>query len=264
MPALFEEFSKRTIEAHVVKVHGFSKNLVRGRRVHRDAMASQNQHFANCSRFQLAWERVHVSTQAPPNLAADGPAPPLPALGANVPPPGDGEDRGAAASDAARFYSTPVQEEMEAEPAPPPAAGPSTDGVSQRRHWKQDTLASEDRLKARLGQTQTNTHQAVESSDAALREGLGEVQAKYRVALADFVETYDARRHGGAFPANLLKTKLQLGRVQTYHLRVSGPSLMQLPTTFSVTIVVSSGVSNMVTSLVMIFLTLWYQLTELD
>ena len=44
-----------------------------------------------------------------------------------------------------------TQEEVEAEPAPPPAAGPSTDGVLQRRRWKQ----------------------------AALRE-------RYRVALADF------------------------------------------------------------------------------
>ena len=60
---------------------------------------------------------------------------------------------------------------------------------------------------------QTNVHQAVESSDAALRERVGEVQPKCRVALADFVETYDPLRHGGAFPANLLKTKLQLGRV---------------------------------------------------
>ena len=166
--------------------------------------------------------------QAPPNLAlADGPALPPPVLGANVPPPGDGEDSGAAASDAARFYSTPLsletQEEMEAEPAPPPTAGSTTGGVFQRRHWKQDTLASEDRLMVRMDQIQTNMHQAVESFNAVLREGLGEVQAKYRVAVADFVETYVPRRRGGAYPANLLKTKLQLGRVQTYQLQVSEP-----------------------------------------
>ena len=63
---------------------------------------------------------------------------------------------------------------------------------------------------------QTYVHQAVGSSDAALR-------ARYRVALVDFVETYDVRRHGGAFSASLLKTKLQLGRVQTVQLLVSGP-----------------------------------------
>ena len=95
--------------------------------------------------------------QAPPSLApVDGPALPPPVLGANVPPPGDGEDSGDAASDAARFYSTPLspetQDEMEAERAPPPAAGPFTDGVLQRRRWKQDTLASEDRLVVRMGQ----------------------------------------------------------------------------------------------------------------
>ena len=50
---------------------------------------------------------------------------------------------------------------------------------------------------------QSYTHQAAGSSDAALRE-------RYRVALVDFVETYDARRHGGAFPANLLKTNFKL------------------------------------------------------
>ena len=63
-------------------------------------------------------------------------------------PPGDGEDSGDAASDAARLYSTPLspetQDEMEAGPAPPPAAGPSTDGVRQRLRWEQDSLASED------------------------------------------------------------------------------------------------------------------------
>ena len=106
-PALFEEsFSKRTIEVHLVKEHVISKDVVRGWHAHMDAMASQNQHLANWSHFQLAWERMHAS--APPNLAlADGPAPPPPVLGANVPPPGDGEDSGAAANDAARFYPTP-------------------------------------------------------------------------------------------------------------------------------------------------------------
>ena len=145
---------------------------------------------------------------------ADGPAFPPPALGLNVPPPGDGEDSGDAASDAARLCSTPLspetQDEMEAERAPPPAAGPSSDGVRQRRRWKQDTLASEDRLLARMDQMQTNADQPVESFNASLREGLGEVQAKCRVALAGFVETHDARLHGGAFPGNLLKTNFNL------------------------------------------------------
>ena len=30
------------------------------------------------------------------------------------------------------------------------------------------------------------------------------------MALADFAETYDVRRHGGAFPANLSKTKTSI------------------------------------------------------
>ena len=68
---------------------------------------------------------------------------------------------------------------------------------------------------------QNFAHQAVESSKCRAAGRIGEVQAKYRVVLADFVQTYDPHRHGGAFPANLLKTKLQFGRVQTYHLRVS-------------------------------------------
>ena len=112
---------------------------------------------------------------------------------------------------------------MKAEPAPPPAAGPPTDGVLQRRRWKQDTLASEDRHMARMDQMQTSAHQTVESFNAVLRQGLGEVQAKYRVALADFAETYDRRRHGSRFPSQRIEDQLQLGRVQTYQLRVSGP-----------------------------------------
>ena len=88
-------------------------------------------------------------------------------------PPGDGEDSGNAANDAARFYSTPlspeIQDEMEAEPAPPSVAGPSSDGVRQRLRWKQDTLASEDRLVVRMDRNANLTHQAAGSSDAALR-----------------------------------------------------------------------------------------------
>ena len=44
---------------------------------------------------------------------------------------------------------------------------------------------------------QTYMHQAAGSSDAALRES-------YRAAVVDFVETNDARRHGGASPGKLL------------------------------------------------------------
>ena len=69
-------------------------------------------------------------------------------------PPGDGEDSGDAANDAAWLYWAPLspetQEELEAEPAPPAAAGPSTDGVRQRRRWKQDALTSEYRLVVRV------------------------------------------------------------------------------------------------------------------
>ena len=161
MPALFEDF----FETHNRGPLGESARFFQ----EPGAWAARPQ---GCNGVSEPTLRKVVSSSA--TFLAEGPALPPPALGANVPLPGDGEDRGAAASDAAR---TPVQEEMEAEPAPPPAAGPSTEFKDDR---KQDTLASEDRLKARLGQTQTNTHQAVESSDAALREGLGEVQAKYR------------------------------------------------------------------------------------
>ena len=90
MPALFEEI----FEMHNRGLLGERARFFQGRGAwvapHRDAMASQNQHLANCSRFQLTWERTRNSMQAPPSLApADGPAPPPPALGANVPPPGD-------------------------------------------------------------------------------------------------------------------------------------------------------------------------------
>ena len=121
-------------------------------------------------------------------------------------PPGDGEDSGDAASDAARCHSTPLspetEDEMEAEPAPPPAAGPSTDGVCQRRRWKQGVLAAEDRLVVRMDRSANLCAPSRGSSDAALR-------VRYRVSLVDVVETYDARRQGGAFPANLLKTNFE-------------------------------------------------------
>ena len=69
-------FSKRTIEAHLVSEHGFSTNVLRGWHIHRGAMASKNQHLANWSRFQLAWDKMHNSEQAPLQLAlAAGPSP---------------------------------------------------------------------------------------------------------------------------------------------------------------------------------------------
>ena len=119
------------------------------------------------------------------------------------PLPPDGEDSGDAASDAARFYSTPLspetQDEMEAERAPPPAltvffkdVGGSKILLLLKTDWWFG-----------WAKMQTFSHQAAGSSDAALRE-------RYRVALADFVETHDARRRGGAFPANLSKTKTSI------------------------------------------------------
>ena len=62
----------------MVSEHGFSTNVLRGWHIHRGAMASKNQHLANWSRFQLAWDRMHNSEQAPLLLAlAAGPSPPL-------------------------------------------------------------------------------------------------------------------------------------------------------------------------------------------
>ena len=154
--------------------------------------------------------------------------------------------------------------QLHTEPAPPQTAESSTDGLLQRRRWKQDTHATEDRLTARIAQMKTNTHQTVESSDAALREGLGEVQAKYCEALADFAETYDPRRHGDGVPGNLRRRPTSNWKGSNLPSSSFGASLMQLLTTFSVAFVVSSGVLTMMTSLVTIKLTLRCQLTELN
>ena len=86
----------------------------------------------------------------------------------------------------------------------------------------------------------------------------------YRVALADFAETHDARRRGGAFPESLLKTNFDLEGFKLTNFEFREPLLKQLLTTFTVTLVVSSGVLNMMMSLVTILLTLWCQPTELD
>ena len=78
------------------------------------------------------------------------------------------------------FFSIPSSpespEEMDSDPAPPPAA----DGV----------LPSETRILNR-------TDQIVTSFNRVLQEVLGEVPAKYRVAFADFVRSLV---HGSAFP----------------------------------------------------------------
>ena len=69
---------------------------------------------------------------------------------------------------------TPLQ--MEIDPTPPP---PAEDGVLQRRRWGQDILASENRLMGRSDGMRSDMHQIAESCNVVLREGLGEVQAKY-------------------------------------------------------------------------------------
>ena len=80
-----KNFSKRTIEARLVKEHFFFQGRGAWVAPRRDAMASQNQHLANWSRFRLVWERTRNSMQAPPSVApTDGPAPPPPVLGANT------------------------------------------------------------------------------------------------------------------------------------------------------------------------------------
>ena len=142
--------------------------------------------------------------------------------------------------DFTRPLSPETQDEMEAERAPPPATGPSTDGVRQRRRWKQDTLASEDRLMARTDPMQTNTHQAVESLKNCFSRITGEVQVKYREALADFAETYDPRRHGDAVPGNLRRRPTSNWKGSNLPSSSFGASLMQLRTTIAVTLVFSS------------------------
>ena len=153
--------------------------------------------------------------------------------------------------------------QLHTEPAPPPTAGPSTDGLLQRRRWKQDALASEDRLMARMDQKQTNMHRAVQYFNAALREGLGKVQAKYRVALADFAETYDSRRRVGAFPANLLKTNVKPEGFKLTNFEFRGLTDATADNVFR-DICLFLGCFEHETSLVTILLTLRCQPTELD
>lgn len=55
-----------------------------------------------------------------------------------------------------------------------------------------------------------HVNSVVESMNVVLRQGLGEVVAKYAVFLRDFVEEYDPRVHGTKFPQNLLSDNFDL------------------------------------------------------
>ena len=151
-----KDFSKRAITDHLINVHSASQVMVRGWHIHKDAMAAKNgKDLASWSRFQLAWDRKHNSMRAPPNLAlADGPVAPF-VLGADA-QPGNAD-----------IDPPEREEEMEAQPAPPSVAGSSTDGVLERRRWKQDILASEDRIMARMDQMHSYMQQTVESFNSA-------------------------------------------------------------------------------------------------
>ena len=141
-----KDFCKRTITDHLRNQHEASKVMMRAWHIRKDATTAKRGHSLT------GWSRFRWRGRA----LADGPALSLSLFlrWARPLPPGDGEDSGDAASDAARLYSTPLspqtQDEMEAGPTPPPAAGPSTDGVRQRLRWEQDSLASEERLVVRM------------------------------------------------------------------------------------------------------------------
>ena len=134
------------------------------------------------------------------------------------------EDSDGAESDKTQFYSTPLAlplllpllflppKALQLLRPPPhhcrrcrPAV---EEGVVERRRWRQDILASEGRLVARLDETSCEFCQVAQSLNEVLREGPGEVQSKYR--LADIVETYDTRVRGTNFTANHLKTNYKL------------------------------------------------------
>ena len=192
-------FSKRCVNEQWIQEHFASKDMVRGWHIQKDASAAKNsQDFAAQSRFQGAWDRNHNSLQAPPNqgmipIAHVPLVPVVPPLqfenvlgedqqADNVTPlvsvQDNGEDRDGADSDGTVFESGlssfDAPEEMDTDPAPPPAAD---DGVFERRRWWPDLHihASEARLMVRMDQI-------VESFRPLLKEGLGELKAKCRVA----------------------------------------------------------------------------------
>ena len=112
-----KDFCKRTITDHLRNQHEASKVMVRGWHIRKDA--------TNLSRFQLAWERKRNSMQGTGSCRW----PHSPSSCVRPLPPGDGEDSGDAANDAARFYSTPLSPETQTRWKPDP-----------RRRQQQDHL----------------------------------------------------------------------------------------------------------------------------
>ena len=143
--------------------------MVRGWHIRKDATAAKRGHSLTCwSRFQLAWERKRNSMQA---LAlADGPALSLFLRWARPLPPGDGEDSGDAANDAAWLSSAPkLKKRWKPRPHRQQQDCQVTAFVKDSGGSEMLLLPSTDWW---FGWTelQTSSRQAAGSSDAALRE----------------------------------------------------------------------------------------------
>ena len=157
-----------------------------------------------------------------------------------------------AENDGAQLYSIPQSPDTPvADPAPPPAAAQppaAEDCVIQRRRWRQGILASEGRLVLWLDEVRSEFQQVVESFNVVLREGLGEVSAKYRIAFAD-VETYDSCVHGTKFPVKHLNTNYNLA---DFKLSIfAGNAYRDI-------FAASLGVLSLTMALVMTSATLWF------
>ena len=97
-------------------------------------------------------------------------------------------------SDKTQFYSSPPPLHPSSSsppkalqlPRPPPhhcrrCRPAAEEGVVERRRWRQDILASEGRLMARLDETRSEFCQVAQSLNEVLREGLGSaIEASYR------------------------------------------------------------------------------------
>ena len=97
----------------------------------------------------------------------------------------------------------PVEGPLDIQSIDIPGGGPAPpDGILQVIHQ------SEHRILERVDSIVT-------SFNAVLKEGLGEVQAKFAVELCAWVLEFDPMRKGKKFPSNLLNTNFDLDLFQT-------------------------------------------------
>ena len=195
-----QDVAKRYIHEHFKRYHPDFAAAVKTWHVWKDASSAKHQKDLDVwSHFELQWsvKQNLVEAAQPAPIPLPPPLPEMPEVDPFEQPAPHDEPEEVEEVSRADGGNPPL--ELEVEQVPRVDGGNPASEICDPRSLQVEVVESEQRRAARIDTI-------VQSFNVILWEGLGEVQAKYEVALADFVEEF----RGKVFPRRKLATNYNI------------------------------------------------------